>query len=129
MSDCLRTISLLTAFQALVLYNAAVAAANTTAANPVLVVGQQQMASFVHSTMGRAVLVLPGQDVEFVRGSITPTQVGSHRPSYINAILIQSRGTAMQPACEACTATRPGLRPFPPRSTKKTLAQTIVHGN
>jgi hypothetical protein len=112
-SDCLRTISLLIAFRALTLYNAAVAAANATTANPVLVVGQQQMASFVHNTMGRAVLALPGQDVEFVRGSITPTQVGSHRPSYINAILIQSRGTAVQPACEACTATRPGLRPFP----------------
>ena len=35
---------------------------------------------------------LPGQDVEFIRGAITPAQVESHRPSHTNAILIQSRG-------------------------------------
>ena len=28
-----------------------------------------------------ALLALPGQDVEFVRGVITPAQAGSHRPS------------------------------------------------
>jgi hypothetical protein len=59
------------------------------------------------------VLGLPGQDVEFVRGSITPAQVGTHRPSYINAILIQSRGVVQAPACDACSAARPGFRPFP----------------
>jgi hypothetical protein len=103
---------LLTLPRALVLYDAALAAANA-GQNPVLAVGQQQMATFVHNTVGRAVLALPGQDVEFVRDSITPDQVGSHRPSYINAILIQSRGAAAQPACGACAAARPGLRPFP----------------
>lgn len=103
---------LLTLSRALILYNAALAVA-VADQNPVLLVGQQQMATFVHNTVGRAVLALPGQDVEFVRGSITPNQVGSHRPSYINAILIQSRGAAAQPACGACAAARPGLRPFP----------------
>jgi Protein of unknown function (DUF3716) len=71
------------------------------------------MASFVHSPQGRAVLALPGQDVPFVRGAITPAQVGSHRASYINAILVQSRGVAVNPPCDACAANRPGLRPFP----------------
>jgi hypothetical protein len=72
--------------RALVLYNAAVANASA-GQNPVLVVGGQQMAAWIHSPQGRAVLALPGQDVVFVRGAITPNQVASHRPSYINAIL------------------------------------------
>lgn len=101
--------------RALILYNAAVAAAAAAGANqnPVLIVGQQQLAFWVHSPQARAVLALMGRDVEFVRGSITPIQVGSHRPSYINAILIQSRGRALENPCSACRSARPGLRPFP----------------
>ncbi|KAF1814162.1 hypothetical protein P152DRAFT_412723, partial [Eremomyces bilateralis CBS 781.70] len=38
-------------------------------------------------------------------------QILSHRPSYINAILIQSRGTAAPTACTECV--RRGLTPFP----------------
>ena len=71
------------------------------------------MAAFVHSPQGRAVLALPGQDVVFVQGAITPKQVGSHRPSYINAILIQSRGNVVLGPCTACQGSRPGLRPVP----------------
>jgi hypothetical protein len=67
--------------RALVLYNAAVANASA-GQNPVLVVGGQQMAAWVHSPQGRAVLALPGRDVVFVRGAITPNQVASHRPSH-----------------------------------------------
>ena len=98
--------------RALVLYNAAVANASA-GQNPVLVVGGQQMAAWVHSPQGRAVLALPGQDVVFVRGAITPNQVASHRPSYINAILIQSRGNVVLNPCTACQGPRPGFRPFP----------------
>ena len=98
--------------RALVLYNAAVANASA-GQDPVLVVGGQQMAAWVHSPQGRAVLALPGQDVVFVRGAITPNQVASHRPSYINAILIQSRGNVVLNPCTACQGSRPGLRPFP----------------
>ena len=98
--------------RALVLYNAAVANASA-GQNPVLVVGGQQMAAWVHSPQGRAVLALPGQDVVFVRGAITPNQVASHRPSYINAILIQSRGNVVLNPCTACQGLCPGLRPFP----------------
>ncbi|PGH15888.1 hypothetical protein AJ79_02055 [Helicocarpus griseus UAMH5409] len=39
-------------------------------------------------------------------------QVLSHRPSYINAILIQSRGRPEVQACIACRS-GPGLHPFP----------------
>ncbi|KAM0803126.1 hypothetical protein BDR22DRAFT_88735 [Usnea florida] len=71
------------------------------------------MQGWVHAPGQRAILALPGVDVEFVHGAITALQIGSHRPSYINSILIQSRGHAPSRACSACRAVRPGLRPFP----------------
>ncbi|OJD20098.1 hypothetical protein ACJ73_08569 [Blastomyces percursus] len=71
-----------------------------------------EMAETDLDPQSREVLALPGQDVVFVRGAITEVQVRSHRPSYINVLLIQSRG---QPEPHACTACRdgPGFRPFP----------------
>ncbi|PGH03923.1 hypothetical protein GX51_03759 [Blastomyces parvus] len=44
---------------------------------------------------------------------MTEVQVRSHRPSYINALLIQSRGRPGLYACLACRNDRPGLHPFP----------------
>ncbi|EDN10720.1 predicted protein [Histoplasma mississippiense (nom. inval.)] len=44
---------------------------------------------------------------------MTELQVRSHRPSYINAILIQSRGRTEPHACLACRSAHPGLQPFP----------------
>ncbi|EDN08837.1 predicted protein [Histoplasma mississippiense (nom. inval.)] len=79
----------------------------------ILFVADQQLSPFTHSPQSRAVLALPGQDVPFVRGSMTELQVRSHRPSYINAILIQSRGRTEPHACLACRSAHPGLRPFP----------------
>ncbi|KAL8686414.1 MAG: hypothetical protein Q9218_007121 [Villophora microphyllina] len=96
---------------ALVLYNAALVAAPPLA-NPVLPVAGQQLGPWVHSPQGIAVLALPGRDVPFVRGAITGQQVLTHRPSYINAILIQSRGHQLHTACDACRGGA-GLRPFP----------------
>jgi hypothetical protein len=98
--------------RALVLYNAAVANASA-AQNPCS--GRRWSADgcLGYSPQGRAVLALPGQDVVFVRGAITPNQVASHRPSYINAILIQNRGNVVLNPCTACQGSRPGLRPFP----------------
>ena len=103
------------------MYNAAIAAANQAAAGqpgqqlvqvPTLQVADQQLAPFTYSLIGLAVLVLPGRPVLFVRDAITPAQVNSHRSLYINAILIQSRGVALNPSCAACDS-GPGLRPFP----------------
>ena len=71
------------------------------------------MASFIHSPQGRAVLLLPGRDVVFVREAITPNQVSTHRPSYINAILIQSHGIMVPGQCTSCREARRGPRPFP----------------
>lgn len=78
----------------------------------IIFVAGQQLSPFAHSRQARAALALPGQDVPFVRGSMNEHQVLTQRPSYINAILIQSRG---RPEMQACTACRggPGLHPFP----------------
>ena len=81
--------------------------------DPVLLVGGLQLTPYVHTASGRVLLARQGRDVEFVRGSITPAQIGSHRASYINAILIQSRGRAVSQPCEACRRPRTGLRSFP----------------
>ena len=76
-----------------------------------LVVGGQQLAPACHNAAQRAVLALPGRDIAFVRGRITPVQLGSHRPSYVNAVLIQSRGRTRAVRCTECR--RRGLTPFP----------------
>ena len=47
----------------------------------------------------------------FVRGSITPQQLSTHRPSYVNAILIQRGGVLVPAGCNECQ--RRGLTPFP----------------
>ena len=118
----------LTLNRALVLWNptATAAAANTAALalvpigqNPRLEVAQQQqqqqqqLASWVHGVPGNSVLALPGQHVDFVVGAIQPCQIGQHRASYINAILIQSQGQPPPQACTQCQSPCPGLRPFP----------------
>ena len=84
------------------------------AAAPRLQVGGQQLAPFCHNDLQRAVLALPGSNVLIVRGRLTPNQVGSHRPSYINAILIQSREVLRKgnDACIDCR-TNPNRGPFP----------------
>lgn len=80
--------------------------------------GGQQLRPFVHNGLQRAVLALPGRDVLVVRGAITLAQVQSHRQSYINALLIQSRGALATPPCRECS-TRADMagdgrtRPFP----------------
>jgi hypothetical protein len=58
---------------------------------PVLLVGCRQLAHFCHSPMAQRLLARPGVDVEFILDMIRVDQIESHKPSYINAILIQSR--------------------------------------
>lgn len=90
--------------RALQLHNPA-AAANT------LFVAQQQLAPVCHTNQQRTILAMPGQNVLFVVNAITPAQVATHRPSYINAILIQRSGTVNAVTCRECV--RRGMRPFP----------------
>ena len=101
--------------RALVLYNAVAAAAALAAPNagqhPILRIGGQELASLCHNNLQQTVLAMPGRDVAFVRGRITPQQVATQRPSYVNALLIQSRGVVQARPCSECS--RRGLSPFP----------------
>lgn len=101
---------------ALVLYDAwAAALALADAKNPeqpTIICGERQLQILIHNNLQWAIFNLPGRHVPFVRGRITEAQVRTARHSYINAILIQSRGVLTAPPCAACL--RPnGLRPFP----------------
>lgn len=84
----------------------------------VVPVGDQQLGPFVHSAPSRAAFALPGRNVIAVRGRIIPAQVQTARPSYINALLIQSRGVFVRVPCTACARQmdshiRGWAQPFP----------------
>ena len=69
----------------------------------VLQVANTQLQPWVHSPQSQALLAQkPGQDVTFTHGSIKPKHIESARHSYINAILIQSRGAVLNRACDRC---------------------------
>ena len=69
----------------------------------VLEVATDQLQPWVHSPQSQALLARqPGRDVAFAHGSIVPGHIDSHRQSYVNAILIQSRGVALSRACDQC---------------------------
>ena len=101
--------------RALQIFNPGTGAAigGPTGALPVLYVGQQQMANLglINNNLQGALYALPGRDVRYRRNSITPQQIQSRRPSYINAILIQRAGVVQTPPCLQCQ--RRGMRPFP----------------
>ncbi|CAK7237544.1 hypothetical protein SCUCBS95973_009986 [Sporothrix curviconia] len=48
---------------------------------------------FVHATLQQQALALGGGDVLVVRGAMQPYQIFSHRPSYVNALLVARAGT------------------------------------
>jgi hypothetical protein len=103
---------LLILYSVLILYNTALGGAVGININQVLVVSSRQLRSLPSlNALQCAILLLPGRDVAFVQGQITPTQIQTLRPSYINATLIQRAGQVVSPACLQCT--RRGLRPFP----------------
>jgi hypothetical protein len=64
---------------------------NLNQSHSILRVANQELTSYVHNSQTREVLILSEQDVQFVRERITFTQLDTHRSSYINDILIQSR--------------------------------------
>ncbi|KAJ5446573.1 hypothetical protein N7445_001394 [Penicillium cf. griseofulvum] len=69
-------------------------------------VGSPLFARFVHSDEGRALLALTGHDVPFMVGRIRGAQLASMRPSYVNALLIQSRGWELITECDECADKR-----------------------
>ena len=71
-------------------------------------VANQGLSPFVRSTPGRNLLALPGQNVLIHPTVVTAARLASNRPSYVNAVLIQSRGlppvAAPPRAAVGCTA-------------------------
>ena len=75
-----------------------------------LQVAGNQLSAVCHTAEQRAVLAMPGRNVLVRTGAITPAQVRSGRPSYVNAILIQRAGELNPEGCNRCR--RIGKRPF-----------------
>ncbi len=74
----------------------------------VLHIGGQELRQVCHNSLQLALIALPGQDVLYRTGRISPGQVQSHRPSYINALLIQSRGAIVPGGgCHGCRTRGP----------------------
>lgn len=80
--------------------------------NPVLPIGGQLLAPYVSNDVQRRLLALPGQAVAFFPGKVSAPQVDSRRASYINALLIQSRGQVQRVPCTRCRNAR-GRPVFP----------------
>ncbi|CBF81148.1 hypothetical protein AN5240.2 [Aspergillus nidulans FGSC A4] len=78
----------------------------------VLPLGGQELSGYIHTDIQRRVLALPGREVKFIRGRINWHQLWQHRPSYINAMLIQSRGTRLTQPCKGCRSVQ-GRPVFP----------------
>jgi hypothetical protein len=78
----------------------------------ILRVANQKLTSYVHNSQTRKVLILSEQDVQFVRERITLTQFDTHRSSYINDILIQSRDQSTSHLCDSCDRSRSELNSF-----------------
>lgn len=98
------------------LYDAVIAAQNA-GPGPLTVhlrlqVSGEELKALCHTEVQKRVLARPGHAVDYVPGSIRPDQVQTHRPSYINAILIQRSGILIPGGCSKCR-TNQNPRPFP----------------
>jgi hypothetical protein len=78
----------------------------------ILLLGGQELSGYIHTDIQRHLLALPGRDVEFICDRINWHQLWQHQPSYINAMLIQSRGTRLTQPCEGCRSVQ-GRPVFP----------------
>ncbi|KAJ5298114.1 AMP-dependent synthetase/ligase [Penicillium atrosanguineum] len=75
-----------------------------------LPVGGDELARMCTTPVQLAILRGRGRPIWHVRGNINGQQIVSQRPSYINALLIQSRGNQLVQPCEACVDR---CKPFP----------------
>jgi hypothetical protein len=97
----------------LVIYNQIVVRSQITShQNLILVMSDQQLTEFVHSASNLRLLALSRLNVKFVRGSIILNQISTHRSSYLNVILIQSRERTMRQSCLACRSETSSFRSF-----------------
>lgn len=67
-------------------------------------VSGRQLRPYVHNALQRGVLDLPGRPVQFMARRVRVEQVASHRDSYVNAFLIQSRGILTPTPCSSCVS-------------------------
>ena len=68
-----------------------------------LYVVDQQLTFLIYSRRGLTLLTMPGMDVPYIQETIIPNQVFFlQRISYINTLLIQSRGVVRNPPCDRC---------------------------
>ncbi|EWG55104.1 hypothetical protein FVEG_13153 [Fusarium verticillioides 7600] len=67
-----------------------------------VVVSQQELARYAPNSLQRAVLALPSNPVTVMDGQVRWKQILGMRNSYINAFLIQSRGTRELVPCTLC---------------------------
>lgn len=80
--------------------------------------------SFLTRDPQRAIFKLPSREfIYFVQGWITSRQIASQRPSYVNGLLIHSRGEDSARSCDQCAEKRGknALGPF--------LTCRVLHGN
>ncbi|KAG5743523.1 hypothetical protein H9Q70_013767 [Fusarium xylarioides] len=67
-----------------------------------VVVSQQELARYTKNALQRAVLAFPGKSVTVLNGRVRWKQILGMLDSYINAFLIQSRGTRELVPCALC---------------------------
>ncbi len=97
----------------LILYNVVVVrSAITFHQNLILMMSDQQLIEYIHNSQNKRLLVFQKLNVKFVRDNIIFFQINSHRSSYLNVILIQSRDRTMRQSCLACRSERSSLRSF-----------------
>ncbi|KAF5634250.1 zinc finger zas1 [Fusarium sp. NRRL 52700] len=67
-----------------------------------VVVSQRELARYTKNSLQHDVLDLPGMPVTFMNGRVRWGQILGMRDGYINALLIQSRGTRAAVPCASC---------------------------
>ena len=79
--------------------------------HPLLLISGYEMVNLYYNLVQCTLLDIPSYNVRYLTVSISPTQVRIHRLSYINALLIESRGVRTIVAYIECL--RYSKRPFP----------------
>jgi hypothetical protein len=77
-----------------------------------LPIAGRELDQFAYGSLSRQLLAVPGFDVIHTPGALHGQQLASQRASYINALLIQSRGYLLIQDCDHCME-MDVRRPFP----------------
>lgn len=77
-----------------------------------LPIGGQLLAPYCKNEIQKAILAMPGRSTWHSDRRIKGKQISDARPSYINALLIQSRGAPLKQPCTRCRK-MDFMKPFP----------------